>query len=31
MAVEALKAVTEKRWAVINDAIIVDVLWFQSQ
>ena len=26
MALEALKAVTKKRWAVINDAIIVDAL-----
>ncbi len=26
MAVEALKAATEKRWPVINDAIIVDAL-----
>ena len=26
MAVEALKAVTEKRWPVINDAIIVHAL-----
>lgn len=26
MAVEALKAATEKRWPVINDAIMVDAL-----